>query len=198
MFPTASTRTGRRLGRSRIRQAERAITSYGRAPVPQGTLGNVSGDTRDLLRRCLDSFATEVDGGRCEVWVVDNASSDGSAQMLRDEFPWGRLEASQENLGFGPAINLVANRTRSDWVGVANADIVLQPGAIDALLQAGEAAPGAGTIAPRLILPDGTTQPAVFTFPTIPPTVVGASGIGRAVRSLGQANLLLGMFDAER
>src|SRR3954453_18705334 len=180
MFPTASTCTGRRLGRSPIRQAERPVTSYGRAPMPQVTVAIVSWNTRDLLRRCLDSFATEVDGGRCEVWVVDNASSDGSAQMVRDEFPWVRLEASQENLGFGPAINLVANRTRSDWVGVANADIVLQPGAIDALLQAGEADPGAGAIAPRLILPDGSTQHSVFTFPTIQSTLVVASGIGRA------------------
>src|SRR3954452_1252357 len=155
MFPTASTRTGRRLGRSRIRQAERPITSYGRAPMPQVTVAIVSWNTRDLLRRCLDSFATEVDGGRCEVWVVDNASSDGSAQMVRDEFPWVQLEASQENLGFGPAINLVANRTTAPFVGIANADIALRPGALDALLDAAAGDAGAGAIAPRLILPDG-------------------------------------------
>jgi GT2 family glycosyltransferase len=166
--------------------------------MPQVSVAIVSWNTRDLLRRCLGSFATEVQSGRCEVWVVDNASSDGSAQMVRDEFPWVRLEASQENLGFGPAINLVAKRTQTDWIGVANADIALQPGAIDALLQAGEADPGAAAIAPRLILPDGSTQHSVFTFPTLQSTVVVASGIGRAVASLGEANLLIGMFDAER
>ena len=157
----------------------------------------VSWNTRDLLRRCLESFATEVDSGRSEVWVVDNASSDGSAEMVRDEFPWVRLEASQENLGFGPAINLIAGRTEAPWIGIANADIALQSGAIDALLDAGESDPAAGAIAPRLILPDGSTQHSVFTFPSIRSTLVVASGIGRLVKPLGERNLLLGMFDAD-
>jgi N-acetylglucosaminyl-diphospho-decaprenol L-rhamnosyltransferase len=130
--------------------------------------------------------------------VVDNASSDGSAEMVRDEFPRVHLEASRENLGFGPAINLVARRTQAPWVGIANADIALQPGALDALLSAGESDPGAGAIAPRLVLPDGSTQHSVFTFPTIRSTLVVASGAGRVVKPLGERNLLLGMFDAER
>ena len=169
-----------------------------RAPMPEVSVAIVSWNTRDLLRRCLESFAAETDSGRCEVWVVDNASSDGSAQMVRDEFPWVRLEASQENLGFGPAINLVANQTDAPWIAVANADIALQPGALDALLAAGGADPGAGAIAPRLILPDGSTQHSVFTFPTVASALVVASGAGRLVPALGERHLLLGMFDAER
>jgi GT2 family glycosyltransferase len=110
--------------------------------MPEVAVAIVSWNTRDLLRRCLESLATEVDSGRCEVWVVDNASSDGSAAMVRDEFPWVRLEASDENLGFGPAINLVARRTDTPWIGVANADIALQPGAIDALDSCSTRAPG--------------------------------------------------------
>ena len=165
--------------------------------MPEVSVAIVSWNTRDLLRRCLESFATEVDADRCEVWVVDNASSDGSAEMVRDEFPWVRLEASRENLGFGPAVNLVARRTRSPWIGVANADIALQPGAVDALLDAAQEDPGAGAVAPRLILPDGSTQHSVFTFPTIRSTLVVASGVGRLVKRLGERNLLLGMFDAD-
>src|SRR6478609_674682 len=128
----------------------------------------VSWNTRDLLRRCLESFAPEAERGRCDVWVVDNASSDASAEMVREEFPWVQLVASGENLGFGPAINMVANQTSAPFVGVANADIALRPGAIDALLGAAEGDPGAGAIAPRLILPDGSTQHSVYAFPTIP------------------------------
>jgi N-acetylglucosaminyl-diphospho-decaprenol L-rhamnosyltransferase len=166
--------------------------------MPEVAVAIVSWNTRDLLRRCLDSFAAEVDSGRCEVWVVDNASSDGSAEMVRAEFPWVRLEESQENLGFGPAVNLVARQTNTPWFGVANADIALQPDAIDALLEAGEGDPGAGAIAPRLILPDGSTQHSVYAFPTIGSTLVVASGFGRVVKPLGERSLLLGMFDAER
>jgi GT2 family glycosyltransferase len=108
------------------------------------------------------------------------------------------LEASEQNLGFGPAVNLVARQTDTPWLGIANADIALQPGAIDALLDAAEGDPGAGAIAPRLILPDGSTQHSVFTFPTIRSTLVVASGIGRAIRPLGERNLMVGMFDAEQ
>jgi N-acetylglucosaminyl-diphospho-decaprenol L-rhamnosyltransferase len=165
--------------------------------MPEVSVAIVSWNTRDLLRRCLQSFADEVDSGRCELWVVDNASSDGSAEMVAADFPWVRLEASKENLGFGPAINLVARQTNTPWFGVANADIALQPGALDALLSAGAADPGAGAIAPRLILPDGSTQHSVYAFPTIGSTLVVASGVGRVIRSLGERNLLLGMFDAE-
>lgn len=169
---------------------------YCRRAMALVTVAVVSWNTRDLLRRCLASFEPERE--RCEVWVVDNASTDGSAEMVRDEFPWVKLEASRENLGFGPAVNLVASRSRAAWVGVANADIALRPGALDALLAAADSDPGAGAIAPRLVLPDGSAQHSVFTFPTIASTLVVASGIGRALPSIGERNLLIGMFDADR
>ena len=158
----------------------------------------VSWNTRDLLRRCLESFRAEAESGRAEVWVVDNASSDGSAQMVRDEFAWVELVASQENLGFGPAVNLVAGRTSTPWVGVANADIALEPGALDAMLAAADRDTGAGAIAPRLVLPDGSTQHSVLAFPTITFNAVVASGIGRLVPPLAERFLLLGSFDSDR
>src|SRR4051794_37929842 len=166
--------------------------------APLVSVAVVSWNTRELLRRCLESFGAEVDAGRCEVWVVDNASSDGSPELVRERFPWVRLVASKENLGFGPAVNLVARQTTAPWVGVANADIALRPGAIDALLDAGTADPGAGAIAPRLLLPDGSTQHSLFAFPTISQALVVASGAGRLVRPLGERFLLLGSFDPER
>jgi N-acetylglucosaminyl-diphospho-decaprenol L-rhamnosyltransferase len=127
----------------------------------------VSWNTRELLARCLESFASEADRGLAEVWVVDNASTDGSPDMVRERFPWVHLIASEENLGFGRAINLAARRTSSEWIATANADIALRPGALDALLAAGERDPSAGALAPRLVLPGGETQHSVFAFPTI-------------------------------
>jgi N-acetylglucosaminyl-diphospho-decaprenol L-rhamnosyltransferase len=165
---------------------------------PLVSVAIVSWNTRDLLRRCLDSFKEEADAGRCDVWVVDNASSDGSAELVREHYPWAQLVASEENLGFGPAINLVARRTTTPFVGVANADIALRPGAVDALLAAAAANLRAGAIAPRLILPDGSTQHSVYAFPTMPFTAVVASGLGRAIPALGERFLLLGSFDADK
>jgi GT2 family glycosyltransferase len=119
----------------------------------------VSYNTRELLARCLDALAG------VDTWVVDNASRDGSAEMVRERFPAVRLEARRDNLGFGRAVNLVAERAGDwEWLAVANADTAPEPGALDALLRAGEQDPGAGALAPRLIRPDGSTQHSPYPF----------------------------------
>src|SRR3954447_3843483 len=184
MFPTARTRMRRIL----------PLVTAG----PLVAVAVVSWNTRDLLRRCLESFRPHAESGLARVWVVDNASDDGSAQMVREEFPWVELFASAENLGFGPAVNHVASRTDTPWVGVANADIALEPGALEALVAAGEADPDAGAIAPRLVLPDGSTQHSVFAYPTVTFNLAVATGAGRAIDSVGERFLLLGKFDPER
>jgi GT2 family glycosyltransferase len=138
----------------------------------------VSWNTRDLLARCLSSMAGDA---RLEVHVVDNASSDGSADMVRERFPGVRLHALEDNAGYGRAVNLaVAAGSPAPWVAAVNADTALQPGALDALLAAGAADPGAGAIAPRLILPDGSTQHSAHPFPTLPFTVAFNLGLRRA------------------
>jgi N-acetylglucosaminyl-diphospho-decaprenol L-rhamnosyltransferase len=158
----------------------------------------VSWNTRDLLTRCLDSLAPEVERGRAEVWVVDNASSDGSAQMVAERFPWVRLVASEKNLGFGRAVNLVARQTSSPWLASANADIALHPGALDALLEAGARDPRAGAIAPRLVLPDGSTQHSVFAFPTVTFAFLLATAAFRFSRTVGDRRAFPGYWDMER
>ena len=127
----------------------------------------VSKDTRDLLHACLTSLWPDAQAGRAEVWVVDNASEDGSAEMVRSEFPWVRLVASPENVGYGRAVNLVAERTAGRWIAASNSDIEVTPGAIEALLATGAADQRAGALAPRLALPDGTSQHSVHPFPTL-------------------------------
>lgn len=141
----------------------------------QVTIAVVSWNTRDLLAECLESLYYEVSTDLAEVWVVDNASSDGSVQLVHDQFPWVKLIASTQNLGFGAAVNTVATRTSSTWLAPANADIRLTPNALERLVAEGERYPEAAVIAPRLVLPDGTTQPSVYPFPTIPFTLAYAS-----------------------
>ena len=135
----------------------------------------VSFNTRDLLDACLASLRADHDAGRAEVWVVDNRSTDGSPDMVAERHPWVRLIRSQENLGFGRAVNRVARESDAAWVAPANADLRFEPGAIAALLEAAERDPGAGAIAPRLILPDGSTQPSVRPFPGVGTSVLLAS-----------------------
>jgi len=165
------------------------------APV---TVVIVSWNTRDLLARCLESFAPEVARGRVELWVVDNASSDGSPELVAERFPWAQLIASPENLGFGRAVNLAAKRTSSEWVASANADIAVCPGAIDTLLDTGARDPRSGAIAPRLRLPDGSTQHSVLGFPTIPFSFVLATGAFHHSATLGDRLAFPGYWNKER
>src|SRR6187401_191080 len=86
----------------------------------QLTVAIVSWNTRELLARCLESMPQDAD-----VWVVDNGSTDGSAEMVRERFPQVHLEALDENIGFGRAINRIAAQTSSEWIAIANADVHL-------------------------------------------------------------------------
>ncbi len=137
----------------------------------------VSWNTRDLLARCLESLHADAVAGLADVWVVDNASVDGSPDLVRERFPWVTLVASKVNVGFGAAVNAVAARTVTPWLAPANADVALAPGALATLLEAGLRQPTLGAVAPRLILPDGSTQHSVFPFPTVPFTLAYAFGV---------------------
>jgi N-acetylglucosaminyl-diphospho-decaprenol L-rhamnosyltransferase len=165
------------------------------APV---AIAVVSWNTRELLRACLVSIEPEVSAGRAEVWVVDNCSADGSAELVRSEFPWAGLIASGTNLGFGAAVNLVAERTDAPWLAPANADIELRPGALAGLLAAGTQDPRAGAIAPRLVLGDGTTQHSVHPFPTLRFTIAFNLGLAALTPGLADRFALEGRWNPER
>jgi GT2 family glycosyltransferase len=158
----------------------------------------VSWNTRELLARCMRSFEADAASGRLDVCVVDNASQDGSAELVRERFPWATLIESPSNVGFGAGVNLAAERTDARWLAIANADVAVAPGALDALLAAAAADPGAGALAPRLVLPDGRTQHSVYAFPSVRVTLALALGLDRLIPRLGDRLLLVGAWDHER
>ncbi|CAA9470397.1 MAG: hypothetical protein AVDCRST_MAG53-1237 [uncultured Solirubrobacteraceae bacterium] len=164
------------------------------APV---AIAVVSWNTAPLLDRCLRSLHPEHAAGRAEVWVVDNASTDGSADLVAGRHPWARLEAAAENLGFGPAVNRVAAATATPFLAAANADVALRPGALQALLAAAEHHPQAGAFAPQLIAPGGVTQHSVHPFPTVRTGLLLSSGLARVGR-VARALPLEGHWDPAR
>lgn len=165
--------------------------------VPPVTVAVVSWNTRELLLRCLRALRADARAGRAEVWVLDNGSDDGSPAAVRASAPWARLVEASENLGFGRAVNLVARRTRSPWLVCANADTEPQSGALERLLEAGRAE-RVGCVAPRLILPDGSTQHSVHPFPTVPFTAAFNLGLQRLHPRWGEERCLEGYWDPER
>ncbi len=164
---------------------------------PRVTVAIVSYDTRQLLLECLRSLEPEVRSGRAEVVVVDNLSRDGSAAAARELAPWARVLEPGENLGFGRAVNLAVQGARTPWLVCANADVALADGALTALLAAGED-PRVGCVAPRLVLPDGSTQHSVYPLPTVAFTVAFNLGLPSLSRRLADRLCLEGSWDPER
>ena len=158
----------------------------------------VSTNLRELLAKTLESLGPDAESGLVEVWVVDNASVDGSPEMVRERFPWVSLVASDQNLGYGRAVNLVAERTHTEWLAPANEDIEVRPGAIRRLLDTGRAHAEAGVVAPRLELLDGSTQHSVHPFPTLWLTALYNLGLHRVVPGLGDRLCLEGYWDDTR
>jgi N-acetylglucosaminyl-diphospho-decaprenol L-rhamnosyltransferase len=153
----------------------------------------VSWNTRDLLARCLRSLRDP----RVDLHVVDTGSGDGSPELVREQFPDVTLH-EPGNVGYGAAVNLVAERTGSPWLLAANADTEAQPGALDALVEAGARDRGAGAIAPRLVLPDGSDQHAAYAFPTLGVLALFNSGIAERVPRLADRLCLEGHWDPRR
>jgi N-acetylglucosaminyl-diphospho-decaprenol L-rhamnosyltransferase len=163
----------------------------------QTTVAVVSFNTRELLLRCLRSLADPAEAGEAVVWVIDNGSSDGSAQAAREFAPWVNVLTPARNLGFGPAVNEVARRSTGGWLMCANADIALEPGTLRAMLAAGRDAEVA-CVAPRLLLPDGRTQHSVHPFPTVTLALTFNLGLHRLNHALADRLCLEGYWDPER
>ena len=140
--------------------------------------------SRSLLRECLGSLHSFAPSAVMAVHVVDNASGDGTVEMVEREFPSVHLIAAGENLGFSRANNLVLRRTQGTYVLLLNPDTRLTAGALDHLLEVMRRTPRVGICGCRLELEDGTLDHAAKrSFPTPLSALGHFSGLGRSVRS---------------
>ena len=125
------------------------------------SIGIVNWKTRDLLERCLTSIERDVDpkgNSQTETLVVDNASHDGSAELLREHFPWVKLIENRKNLGFAQACNQIIQQSTGRHILLLNSDTEVLPGAVEALTHFMEEHPQSGACGPRLLNTDGTLQ----------------------------------------
>jgi len=139
----------------------------------------VNYNTREHLRACLDNVQLEAPS---EVVVVDNASSDGSVEMMQAEYPWVVLHTSKTNLGFGAAANRAIADCGNKYVLLLNSDILLQAGALKALSTYLDLHPKAAIVGPRLVNTDGTLQVSCYPFPTVLNTLFVNSRLGLLIR----------------
>lgn len=127
----------------------------------------VNWNTKDLLRDCLESIIKTVDVLAYEVIVVDNASKDGSVEMLSEQYPQVKAIANSENRGFGAANNQGFAAMKGKYALLINTDAVLTAGAVQKLWAFAEAHPEAAIVCGQLLNADGSKQNSIATFPTL-------------------------------
>ncbi|MBU0702388.1 MAG: glycosyltransferase family 2 protein [Chloroflexi bacterium] len=135
----------------------------------------VNWNVRDLLRCCLASLAERAPGVAApslEVIVVDNGSADGSADMIRTEFPHVQLIANDENRGFTAANNQGLARGRGRYLLLLNPDTEVLGDALATMIGYMDERPQVGALGPQLRYPDGTLQPSRRRFPTLTTALV--------------------------
>lgn len=128
----------------------------------------VNWNTRELLRQCLASVYQHTAGISFDVWVIDNASSDGSAEMVAQEFPQARLIRNAENVGFAKANNQALRQASARYYLLLNSDTVLQDNAVAQMVAFFDAQPTVGIAGTRLLNSDGSWQASFDDFPRTP------------------------------
>lgn len=127
----------------------------------------VSWNVRDLLRRCLASLQeAKAEGLALEAVVVDNASHDGSADLVRSEFPWARLVENPDNAGFSRGCNQGAALGQGRSLLLLNPDAWLAPGSLAKMVRYLDSHPEVGVAGPRTFGCDGSLQSSRRRFPT--------------------------------
>lgn len=123
---------------------------------PEISVVIVNYNTRDFLRACLQSLVEQPLA--IEIIVVENASQDGSAAMVRESFPDVRLLAQTRNTWYCGGNNIGIDAATADWVLLLNPDTVVAPDALTLLLETARERPDYAGATGRLIYPNGETQ----------------------------------------
>lgn len=139
----------------------------------------VTRNTRDLTQSAVASVFAKSDDLQIEIIVVDNGSVDGTADLLRANFPGIRCLRSETNLGFAKAVNRAAQESTGEFLLLLNSDAVLLPGALGAAIDWMRAHPQCGVAGAQLLNADGSRQNSVANFPTVATELLNKSLLRR-------------------
>ena len=140
----------------------------------------VNWNTRDFLRECLTALRRYPPAGdEMEIIVVDNASADGSAEMVAAEFPEAHLIAGKGNLGYAEGNTQAMARATGDALLLLNPDAVVHPDSLTRAASFAGTHPGLGAFGGRLVGTDGKTQKSLRSFPDPGPVLWEYLGLSR-------------------
>lgn len=139
----------------------------------------VNWNTRERLRDCLHSVMRCTTADEAEIIVVDNASTDGSVELVRSSFPNLIVEENAVNAGFARAVNRGVERGRGRYVLLLNSDARLTEGALAALVAIASSNPDAAVVGPAVVEPGGRKCGAAGSYPNAWSHLLMVTGIGR-------------------
>lgn len=139
----------------------------------------VSWNARDYLKMCLQSIARASSGLAVEVIVVDNASSDGSPEMVEKEFPRVRLIQTGANLGFAGGNNKGIEHATGKYVFLINSDVEVGEDTFGKLVGYLDENPDIGLLGPKILSADGGIQRSSMGFPTVENSLYRAIALDR-------------------
>ena len=158
------------------------------------TITIISWNTCELLRGCLQSVQKSQTSASYEIHVVDNASQDGSAEMVEAEFPAVKLIVNQANLGFAKANNQSWQEAQGRYWLLLNSDAEVRVGALDKLVAFMDAHPKAGLTTARLVNPDGTPQFCAQPVPGIARTLFEAARLHKCLPAALRGRIMLSTY----
>jgi GT2 family glycosyltransferase/lipopolysaccharide/colanic/teichoic acid biosynthesis glycosyltransferase len=139
----------------------------------------VTYNSSGVIRACLSSLAPDVQSGLAEVIVVDNASADETPDLVRREFPWAKLIAGRDNLGYSKGVNVGIRDARARYLFILNPDTVVRRGTVAKLVEFMDSNPKAGIAGPKLVFQDGSVQPSCRRFYTFTVLVLRRTPAGK-------------------
>ncbi|MFQ5648498.1 MAG: glycosyltransferase family 2 protein [bacterium] len=154
----------------------------------------VSWNAKTFLQTCLRSIYATMPAIDHEIWVVDNASSDGTQEMLHDQFPEVKLICNDSNQGFARANNLAIRQCQARTLALVNSDVEVLEGCFETLRGYLDEHPEAGMVGPQLLNPDRTVQRSCYGHPNRWNSLCHAFGLARLFPGSAFWNGLYGKY----
>jgi len=145
--------------------------------VPDVSIIIVNWNTKDILRDCLNSIHRETQGIQFETILIDNASTDGSVEMIKKDFPQVILIENQDNRGFAAANNQGMKIAQGRYVLLLNPDSVIEEGAIQKSISFADGYPSAGVVGIKTFFGDGQLQQNCFQYASILNLLISTIGL---------------------
>lgn len=137
----------------------------------------VNWNAKKYISECLQSIIHQKTNHEIEIIVVENASSDGSQELIRKRFPNVKLICNKENLGFAKANNIGIKNSSGKYIALINSDVKVLDGCIDQMLVYMNKHPEIGMLGPQIVDSNGKVQRSYMGFPTIWNTVCRAMAL---------------------